>query len=360
MNTGYSTVDEIGQLNIQGNVIPSIWFRNLTFSNGKPHFIAITILSEILYWYRPTVVRDEQSGVIIGANKKFRADKLQRNYQAFADQFGFTKRQVKDAMDYLEEHSLITREFREITTANGTKMNNVLFVEPVVENVKKITFEELDITLLRSDVPPPTLEGTTLLRSDVPPSYAGTEETPTLERRTNTIITTNTTTNNITDIITKESELEAELEGTTETEYQNAAMLIEQKYIQLRGNGLFASPKDIMAIQEVVAVGIPVKDVLKYLEESFKRYEPKYPGDKINGFAYCKTYILHQHYLSEQRKNAHTQTKGGQVRDKHSGSTKTNCRRPSGPSEETRRLEELARKKGLIQPGTVRDIDVDF
>lgn len=356
MNTGCNTVDTIGQMNIQGNVIPPIWFRNISFPNGKPNFIAITLLSEILYWYRPTIIRDEVTGVITGINKKFKADKLQRNYQAFADQFGFTKRQVKEAIDFLEEYQLIYREFRDITIQSGSRLNNVMFIEPISENVKKITYEEVDLSLLRLDVPPPTLERTTLLHSDVPPSYDGTEDPPTPERKTNTIITTSITTDSITDIITEDASQEI-LGDNDERQNEKEIQLLEQKYIQLRGSGFFVSAKDLAAIEEVIQNNIPIQEALQYLAESFERYQPKYPGDKINGFAYCKSYILHQHYLSKQRKKVF---EGGHAGDKHPKSPKTNSKRTSGPSEETRRLEGLAREKGLINKGSIRDIDVDF
>ena len=53
MFVDHDVVEKIGQLQITGNVIPTSWFRNITFANGKPHFVAITILAEIVYWYRP-------------------------------------------------------------------------------------------------------------------------------------------------------------------------------------------------------------------------------------------------------------------------------------------------------------------
>ncbi|MGD6845257.1 DnaD domain-containing protein [Bacillus infantis] len=194
MVTGCSAVDDMNQLNIQGNVVPMQWYKNITFKNNKPNFVAITLLSDIVYWYRPTVVRDELTGQIVETKKKFKADMLQRNYQAFSDQFGFTKRQVKEAMDFLVEHNLVVRQFRDIKAASGISVNNVMYLEPVVENIKKITYEEIDITLLRSNVPPHTINGDDLPHSVVSPSYVGTEDPPTPERRTNTEITTEITT----------------------------------------------------------------------------------------------------------------------------------------------------------------------
>jgi DnaD/phage-associated family protein len=206
MTTGCAAVDQVGQMNITGNVIPPMWYKNIKFKNGKPHFVAITLLSDLLYWYRPTIVRDEATGAIVKSRKKFKSDMLQRNYQSFADQFGFTKRQVKEAFDFLEQHKLITREFRNIQ-AGGTNLNNVMFLSPIPENIQKVTYEEYDINLLVTGEEsscvgtddPHTLERTTLLRSNVPPSYIGTDEPITLERGTNTEITTKITTENYVD-----------------------------------------------------------------------------------------------------------------------------------------------------------------
>ena len=72
-----NVVTEIGGLNFKGNVVDHEWFNYITFSNGKPHIVAIMVLSEIVYWYRPTVVRDEIDGKVT-YKKKFKADKLQK------------------------------------------------------------------------------------------------------------------------------------------------------------------------------------------------------------------------------------------------------------------------------------------
>ncbi|MGG3452332.1 DnaD domain protein [Domibacillus aminovorans] len=199
MGTGSEAVDRIGQLNIQGNVIPPYWYKNMTYKNGKPNFVAITILSDIVYWYRPTIERDEVSGQVVKIRKKFKADMLQRNYQAFADQFGFTKRQVKEAIDYLEEHRFIKREFRNLTTAAGVKVNNVLYVEPIAQTIEQVTISECNIHQLEdeehtSESTPSYVETCHPIHSDEPPSYVGTEDPPTPERRTNTEITTNSST----------------------------------------------------------------------------------------------------------------------------------------------------------------------
>ncbi|WP_459503049.1 DnaD domain-containing protein [Bacillus sp. C1] len=191
---------QIGQISFRGNVIDHGWFKTLTLDNGKPYVVAITILGEIVYWYKPTELRDEQSNQV-KYKQKFKADMLQKNYQQLADSFGFTKRQVKEACDYLKDHGLVSIEFRTIFV-NGTRCNNVMFIEPVPEKIQKISILYWDNgnppTLERNS--PPSLECKRLLQPNVTPSYVKKDDPPTLERKTNTEITTNITTEIITNI----------------------------------------------------------------------------------------------------------------------------------------------------------------
>lgn len=158
MKSGCQVADRIGELEIVGNIVPHLWYKNITFSSGKAHFVAITLLADIVYWYRPTMIRDD-SGIIIGARTKFKGDMLQKSYQAFADTYGFTKRQVKDAIDFLVDHHLLVREFRTISSSSII-LSNVMYVQPVADNVKRLMEERCNVTELASVCPPVTLERT--------------------------------------------------------------------------------------------------------------------------------------------------------------------------------------------------------
>ncbi|MFG6062214.1 DnaD domain protein, partial [Salmonella enterica subsp. enterica serovar Montevideo] len=147
------------------------------------------MLGEVVYWYKPTEVRDEHSNNV-RYKQKFKADTLQKSYQQFADSFGFTKRQVKDACDYLKDRRLVRIEFRTVFV-NGTRCNNVMFIEPIPEEIQKISI------LYWENGTPPTLERKRVLQQNVPPSYDKTEESPTFKRKTNTEITTKNTTENV-------------------------------------------------------------------------------------------------------------------------------------------------------------------
>lgn len=103
VNTGNASVDALAEMNISGNVTPVNWYKTILRENSKPYLLAICVLSEIVYWYRPVEVRDEHSGMTIGYRKKFREDLLQKTYNDFAEQFGESRRSVKAAFDRLEE-----------------------------------------------------------------------------------------------------------------------------------------------------------------------------------------------------------------------------------------------------------------
>ncbi len=135
-------VDQIGKINFKGNIIPVNWLKNITFENGKPDLIGVYILSEIVYWYRPQEIRDEVTGQLLTYKKKFKADKLQRNYGSFSAQMGVSKRQVQAAMHRLCDRGIITIEFRDIISESGTALSNVMFLEPIPSEIYRITYDD--------------------------------------------------------------------------------------------------------------------------------------------------------------------------------------------------------------------------
>lgn len=139
--TGNSKVDFMAQIQLTGNVTPQIWYKTITRPNGKPYLLAIAILSDIAYWYRPIEIRDEGTGHIIGYRKRFKADILQRSYDQFAELFGETKRSITDAVVCLERLELIKRVFRTIEIG-GMKYNNVLFIDFFPERLYELTYPE--------------------------------------------------------------------------------------------------------------------------------------------------------------------------------------------------------------------------
>lgn len=132
------TVDAIGQIHLEGNIIPHAWYQHIKTPAGAPDLPAIIVLAEIVYWYRPTYEMDEATGLLRSVRKKFRADKLQRSAKAIALKFGLTQRQVSDALARLEHQGLLKRERRTWTIGDVTA-GNVPFIEPIASQVAVIT-----------------------------------------------------------------------------------------------------------------------------------------------------------------------------------------------------------------------------
>ena len=142
LTSGNVIVDAMGSINISGNIIPSVWYRTITKENGKPYLLAIVILADIVYWYRPSEVRDQGTGHILGWKKKFSEDILRQSYQYYADLFGESKKTVKTAMDKLEKLQVIRREFRTVSHGDGLVSNNVMYVELKPDMLYRLTFPE--------------------------------------------------------------------------------------------------------------------------------------------------------------------------------------------------------------------------
>jgi len=131
-------VSEISDIPISGNIIPNSWWLYIRRNNNKPYDQAIIILADIIYWYRKQEIRDEITGHTVGFKQKFAADKLQRSYDSYAKQFGYSKKQVKCAIAHLVSLEILSTEFRTVNT--GTMiLNNVLYIEPNPQRIRDIT-----------------------------------------------------------------------------------------------------------------------------------------------------------------------------------------------------------------------------
>lgn len=181
--SGNEIVDMVGRISITGNIIPQIWYKTITHPSGKPYLEAIVILSDIVYWYRPTEVRDERTGEVIAYRKRFKADLLQRSYADLAQQFGISKREATNAVVALEKIGVVRRDLRTIDV-NGTKMANVLFLELVPKALLALTCGEVTPITFKSDTS--HVQKGDLSRSEVTPL--------TFKSETNTENTTENTT----------------------------------------------------------------------------------------------------------------------------------------------------------------------
>lgn len=143
-STGNEVVDSLRGINFTGNIIPQNWYKTITNEKGKPDLTAIVILADVLYWYRPSVIRSEETGEEIGLKKKFSDDDyLQRSYSQIERQFGLSKRSARNAVVRLEQYGLVKRVTKNFIASNGIPLNNVMFLELNVPKLLEITFPDL-------------------------------------------------------------------------------------------------------------------------------------------------------------------------------------------------------------------------
>ena len=141
INTGNPIVDAVGMINITGNVIPENWYKTIVNSKGKPNLIAINLLAEFTYWYRPTEIRDERTGDVTYKKKFAAEDFLQKSYKQICDKFNISVKQARTALKLLESLGVIKRHERTVTTEYG-KLGNVQFIELIPEVLNRLTFGE--------------------------------------------------------------------------------------------------------------------------------------------------------------------------------------------------------------------------
>ena len=141
-STGIEAVDRIGHINISGDVKPRIWHKTIVNEQGKPQRLAMDILAEIVYWYRPVEVRDERTGEVIGWKKKFASDMLQKDYNYFMDSYGESEKTISRALAFLEGLGVIRRHRKSIRLKSGTIAHNVLFIELMVDKLYELTYPQ--------------------------------------------------------------------------------------------------------------------------------------------------------------------------------------------------------------------------
>ena len=76
-------VNAVGKMAFSGNIIPETWYKTVVSSNGRVNLLAVNLLGEIVYWYKPMEIRDELTGDVTW-KKKF-ADDLYLCLRVYAE-----------------------------------------------------------------------------------------------------------------------------------------------------------------------------------------------------------------------------------------------------------------------------------
>jgi hypothetical protein len=117
--------------------IPNSWYSHLLDAKGHVYSDAILVLSEIINWYRLIPVYDRSTKKIIGYQKKFKLDLLQKSYKDFEDKFCFSKEKTRRILDFLIQKKLIYKEMRTLKS-KSLVLSNVMFIGIHIENINKL------------------------------------------------------------------------------------------------------------------------------------------------------------------------------------------------------------------------------
>ena len=141
--TGNAIVNAVGKMAFTGNVIPESWYKTVVAQNGKVNLLAVNILAEIVYWYRPAEIRDERTGDVTWEKKFADEDYLQKNYAQICDKYNVSVKQAREALIVLETLGVVKRHFRTVQTEMG-KCPNVMYLELIPEVLYTLTYSGAD------------------------------------------------------------------------------------------------------------------------------------------------------------------------------------------------------------------------
>jgi hypothetical protein len=141
--TGYDVVDAISRLPFLGNITPHSWYHYIRRPRreGKgtqPDLLAIAILGDLVYWHRWREVRDDDTGKVARYEIRFRGEAFQRSRERYAEFFGVSVTQVRDALDTLRRLGLIHTWRKSVRGPGGELYQNRMFIAPVPERLEAI------------------------------------------------------------------------------------------------------------------------------------------------------------------------------------------------------------------------------
>ncbi|WP_341532165.1 hypothetical protein WKK05_40090 (plasmid) [Nostoc sp. UHCC 0302] len=141
--TGHPIVDAVAHIKFEGDITPKSWYKHICYQTKsgekKADRLAIDILADIVYWYRPYLQRDELTGEEIGWKKKFKEDLLRRSPDAFAESLNASPRCIRESMHLLERMGLIKVILQPVQTNYGV-LPNVMHIDICPEALAAITY----------------------------------------------------------------------------------------------------------------------------------------------------------------------------------------------------------------------------
>ena len=85
---------------IRGNVVPEQLYHELLDGYGKCYYLAVLILSDIIYWYRPTTLKRDDGQIEL--KTKYTGELLQNSIPELAEKLNnCSYDQIEYALEYL-------------------------------------------------------------------------------------------------------------------------------------------------------------------------------------------------------------------------------------------------------------------
>lgn len=154
-NSGNSTVDRLYELEKKakenkiplwgkGQFMPDCWCHVLLDDRGRPYHLAMRLLAEIIYRYQPRQeTKSFRDGNLIQLVKNFRGETYQHNRGELAARWNVSKDSLSGALSFLSKEGLVLVR-REDKNINCRGFRNMVYVEPMLDNVMKMTSAALE------------------------------------------------------------------------------------------------------------------------------------------------------------------------------------------------------------------------
>ncbi len=128
------------EMNIQGNIVPQMWYYTVVSDSGKSYMLAIAILADIVAGYQIREKRDDTTGDVIGLEKILNDELLKRSYLYYEALLNEEHKNIQRAIAFLEGKGLVKRIFRKVKGADGRFKGSVLFLHINLDVLYDITY----------------------------------------------------------------------------------------------------------------------------------------------------------------------------------------------------------------------------
>ena len=117
MNSPFSTCDKVFK---SGNVIIHKWYKQFCLEDGNPDLVAITILGDIVAWYR-----NGTNNYYGELTPRLHGHSLYLSYNYYEQKFGFREDRVRRALTRLYTQNILKRSFKNIYV-KGRRVNKLV------------------------------------------------------------------------------------------------------------------------------------------------------------------------------------------------------------------------------------------